>query len=65
MLRVSSEILAYQNYADWAWRVLPCSAVLELLGITGFAINIFGTFMLEPSHAQRQSLVMGIEQPPA
>lgn len=63
VLRVSSEILAYQSYAAWAWDVLPLSAVFELLGITSFAVNIFGTFILEPSHAHRQSLILGIDQP--
>ena len=60
-LRVSCEILAYQGYANWAWDVLPVSAVLELAGITAFAMNIFGTFILEPSHVQKQPLVVGIE----
>lgn len=59
-LRVSSEVLAYQGYAYWAWSVLPVSAVLELAGITAFAINISGTFILEPSHVQKQPLVVGI-----
>jgi hypothetical protein len=59
-LRVSSEVLAYQGYANWAWSVLPVSALLELAGITAFAINIFGTFILEPSHVQKQPLVVGI-----
>jgi uncharacterized protein involved in response to NO len=49
-LRVPAELLAYQGYASWAWHILPLSAVLELAGITAFAINIFGTFILEPSH---------------
>ena len=31
-LRVSSEVLAYQGYANWAWSVLPVSAMLELAG---------------------------------
>ena len=44
-LRVSSEILAYQDYAAWAWSVLPASALLELAGLTAFAVNIFGTFL--------------------
>ena len=59
-LRVSSEVLAYQGYANWAWSVLPVSALLELAGITAFATNISGTFILEPSHAQKQQLVVGI-----
>ncbi len=59
-LRVSSEVLAYQGYANWAWSVLPISALLELAGITAFAMNIFGTFILEPSHVQKQPLVVGI-----
>jgi uncharacterized protein involved in response to NO len=61
-LRVSCEILAYQGYASWAWDVLPVSAVLELAGITAFAMNIFGTFILEPSHVQTRPLVVGIDQ---
>ena len=61
-LRVSSEVLAYQGYANWAWSVLPVSAMLELAGITAFAINISGTFILEPSHVQKQPLIVGINQ---
>jgi uncharacterized protein involved in response to NO len=59
-LRVSSEVLAYQGYANWTWSVLPVSAMLELAGITAFAMNILGTFILEPSHVQKQPLVVGI-----
>jgi hypothetical protein len=39
---------------------LPVSALLELAGISAFAMNIFGTFILEPSHVQKQPLVVGI-----
>jgi len=60
-LRVSSEVLAYQGYANWAWPVLTVSALLELAGISAFAINISGTFILEPSHVQKQALVVGID----
>jgi hypothetical protein len=59
-LRVSSEVLAYQGYASWAWSVLPVSAMLELAGITAFAINISGTFILERSHVGKQPLAVGI-----
>lgn len=58
-LRVSCEIIAYQGYAAWAWFVLPISALCELAGLTIYAINILGTFVLEPSHAQKQPLVVG------
>ena len=61
-LRVSTEVLAYQGYANWAWSVLPVSAIVELAAVSIFAINVFGTFLLEPSHAQRQPLVVGIEK---
>jgi len=57
-LRVSCEILAYQAYATWAWSVLPASAILELAGLTAFAANILGTFLFEPSHVQKQPLVV-------
>jgi uncharacterized protein involved in response to NO len=59
-LRVSSEIIAYQGYATWAWSVLPISALCELAGLTLYAINILGTFIFEPSHAQKQPLVVGV-----
>lgn len=58
-LRVSCEVLAYQEYATWAWSVLPYSALLELAGLTAFAINIVGTIVLQPSHAQTQPQVVG------
>jgi hypothetical protein len=47
-LRVASEILAYQNYAEWAWNVLPVSALLELMAVTLFAINLIVTFLRQP-----------------
>jgi uncharacterized protein involved in response to NO len=56
-LRVSCEVLAYQGYATWAWSVLPGSALLELAGLAAFAINILGTFLLQPSHVSNQPVV--------
>jgi hypothetical protein len=54
-LRVSSEVLAYQDYAHWAWKVLPVSALLELTGVTLFAFNLIATFSSRPAHLLRQS----------
>ena len=48
LLRVASEIVAYQDYAAWAWRVLPVSALVELTAVTLFAINLFVTFLRPP-----------------
>lgn len=59
-LRVSCEVIAYQGYAAWAWSVLPISALCELAGLTIYAINILGTFILEPSHAQKQPVIVGV-----
>ena len=47
-LRVTSEILAYQNYAAWAWNVLPVSALIELAAVTLFAVNLLVTFLRPP-----------------
>ncbi|MGA8493720.1 MAG: hypothetical protein WB711_25090 [Terriglobales bacterium] len=49
LLRVSSEILAYQGFAGWAWSWLPVSAVVEMTAVTIFAINLFVTFMSRPT----------------
>ena len=47
-LRVSSEILAYQGYASWAWDVLPISALIEMTAVTIFAANLAWTFLRRP-----------------
>lgn len=47
-LRVTSEILAYQDYAVWAWTILPVSALIELTAVVLFAINLIVTFILPP-----------------
>ena len=57
-LRVSSEVLAYQDYAMWAWKVLPVSALLELTAVTLFATNLVITFARRPAHLLRQSSVL-------
>jgi uncharacterized protein involved in response to NO len=47
-LRVASEIVAYQDYANWAWNVLPVSALIELTAVTLFAVNLTVTFLRPP-----------------
>jgi len=49
-LRVSSEALAYEGYWPPAWRILPCSAVCELMAVTVFAANLMLTFKQPPAH---------------
>jgi hypothetical protein len=47
-LRVALEILAYQDYAKWAWNILPISALIELTAVALFAINLIVTFARSP-----------------
>ena len=51
-LRVSGEVLAYQEIVAAAWTWLPCSAILELSAVTIFAINLALTFMQKPAPQQ-------------
>jgi hypothetical protein len=56
-LRVSSEPLAYEGFSAFAWRVLPVSGMLELMGVLVFAANVaatiaFGRPMLEHAPAE-------------
>jgi len=48
LLRVCSEILAYQDFAGWAWSWLPISAVAEMSAVTLLAVNLLCTFMSRP-----------------
>lgn len=48
ILRVSSEVLAYQEIAPAAWAWLPYSAILELSAVTLFAANLIVTFLQPP-----------------
>ncbi len=50
MLRVASEILAYEGYWPPAWRALPWSAICELTAVTLFAVNLLLTFKQPPAH---------------
>lgn len=57
ILRVSSEILAYENYWPPAWKVLPVSALCELAAVTVFAVNMLLTFKQPPAHLQKATTV--------
>jgi hypothetical protein len=52
-LRVSSEIPAYEGYSQLAWHVLPISAILELVAVSLFALNIGLTLAQPPAHLKR------------
>lgn len=48
VLRVVSEVVAYQFGVAWAWSALPASAWLELTAVTLFAANMAATFVTAP-----------------
>jgi uncharacterized protein involved in response to NO len=50
LLRVSSEIPAYEGYWAQAWTILPVSAIVELTAVTLFAINLAITLLRPPAH---------------
>jgi hypothetical protein len=49
-MRVTFEPLAYENYWKFGWKLLPCSAIVELTAVTLFAWNIFATLLQPPAH---------------
>ena len=53
LLRVGSEILAYENYWAPAWKALPWSAICELTAVTVFAVNMLLTFKQPPAHQMK------------
>lgn len=52
VLRVVSEILAYQGLAQSAWTWLPVSALTEMTAVTLFAFNLAATFSRRPPSTQ-------------
>jgi hypothetical protein len=50
LLRVSSEIPAYEGYWAQAWTILPVSAIVELTAVTLFAMNLAITLLRPPAH---------------
>lgn len=56
LMRVCSEISAYEGYSSHAWSVLPVSAVIELAAVTVFALNLAITFVRPPAHLMHASV---------
>lgn len=54
LMRVGSEIAAYESNVASAWRALPISAILEMAAVTLFALNLLLTFLSRPPHEARQ-----------
>jgi hypothetical protein len=48
LLRVCSEILAYDFSIGWCWHVLPISALVELTAMGLFSINLLATLKQKP-----------------
>ena len=55
LLRVSSEVLAYQGIVRSAWSLLPTSAICEMAAVTVFAFNLFTTFAREAPATMTQT----------
>lgn len=51
LLRVCSEIPAYEGYSRLAWQFLPGTAVVEMIAVTLFALNIAVTQTRAPKAA--------------
>lgn len=49
-MRVTLELLAYEGYWKFGWKLLPSSAIVELAAVTLFAWNIFVTLLQPPAH---------------
>jgi hypothetical protein len=47
-IRVVSEVVAYQRYAEWGWDLLPVSALIEMTAVTLFALNMVATLLRPP-----------------
>jgi hypothetical protein len=50
LLRVGSEIGAYEGYLPALWPLLPVSAIIEMTAVTVFALNLLLTFRQQPAH---------------
>ena len=55
LLRVTLEPLAYEGYWNFAWKLLPYSACIELTAVALFAWNIAATLLQPPAHLQTET----------
>jgi uncharacterized protein involved in response to NO len=53
LIRVGSEIAAYESNMTIAWNLLPVSAILEMAAVTLFALNLLVTLLSRPPHEAR------------
>ncbi len=57
VIRAASEIAAYESNRAAAWTALPVSAVLEMIAVSLFALNLFLTILSRPPHERRFSSI--------
>jgi hypothetical protein len=57
LLRVGSEIGAYEGYLPSLWPLLPLSALIEMTAVTIFAANLFLTFRQPPPHLKARAII--------
>lgn len=62
-LRVASEPLAYEKLWAPAWKILPCSAVMELAAVSVFALNIGVTLYRPPAPLRSRGDQTGSSKP--
>lgn len=53
-LRVMAEPLAYEKNVPIGWHVLPVSAVIELVAVSLFALNLGVTLLQPPAHLRKE-----------
>src|SRR5262249_13230620 len=63
LLRVSSEVLAYQRFLCSAWSWFPVSEIIEMTAVTIFAVNLLSTFAGKPPAARANPDSAGFHAP--
>lgn len=59
LLRILAEPLAYEHIWAPAWRILTVSAILELIAVTVFAVNLGLTLAQPPAHLRAHQVPAG------